>query len=77
LTCVGNLWPASVYTWVWCLRCISGEDRNSRNGRNSDNSDRSGRDGIDWEVEQIKGMDNEETMSVTVELGMGVTMEDI
>jgi hypothetical protein len=33
--------------------------------------------GIDWEVEQIKGTDGEETMLATVELGMGVTAEDI
>jgi hypothetical protein len=24
LICVGNLQPALVYTWVWCLRCITG-----------------------------------------------------
>jgi hypothetical protein len=51
-----------------------GDDRNSGNG---DNSDGSGRNGIDWEVEQIEGMDGEEKMLVTVELGMGVTAEDI
>jgi hypothetical protein len=27
LMCVGNLWPASVYTWVWCLRHISVSSR--------------------------------------------------
>jgi hypothetical protein len=52
----------------------SGDDRS---GRNRDNSDGSSRNGIDWEVEQIKGMDSEETMLAMVELGMGVTMEDI
>jgi hypothetical protein len=47
------------------------------NGRNRDNRDRSGRNGIDWEVGQIKGTDSKETMLAMVELGMGVTAEDI
>jgi hypothetical protein len=47
------------------------------NGRNGDNSDRSSRNSVDWEVEQIRGTDSEETMSAAVELGMGVTVEDI
>jgi hypothetical protein len=55
-------------------RDSSGDDRNGRYG---DNSDGSGRNGVDWEVEQIRGTDGEEMMSVVVELGMGVTAEDI
>jgi hypothetical protein len=55
----------------------SGDDGNVRNGRNADNGDRSGRNGTDWEVEQINGMHSEETMLVMVELGTGVTAEDI
>jgi hypothetical protein len=50
---------------------------NNRKGRNRDNSDRSRRNGVDWKVEQIRGMDGEEMMSVAMELGMGVTAEDI
>jgi hypothetical protein len=53
------------------------DDGNSRNSRNGDNGDRSGRNGIDWEVEWIEGTDSEKMMSATVELGMGVTVEDI
>jgi hypothetical protein len=51
-----------------------GDDRNNRNG---DNGDRSGRNGTDWEIEWIKGMDSEETVPATVELGTGVTAEGI
>jgi hypothetical protein len=47
------------------------------NDRNSDDGDRSGRNSADWEIEWIKGMDGEETVSATVELGMGVTAEGI
>jgi hypothetical protein len=50
---------------------------NNGNGGHRDNSGRSSRNGIDWEVEQIKGTDSEETMSAAVELGTGVTAEDI
>jgi hypothetical protein len=50
----------------------SSDNGNGRNGENRDNSDRSGRNGADWEVEWIKGMDSEETMSAMVELGKGV-----
>jgi hypothetical protein len=51
-----------------------GDDGNTRN---SDNGDGSSRNGTDWGVEQIKGMDSEEIMLVMVELGMGVTAENI
>jgi hypothetical protein len=58
-----------------------GSSRNSDNGdgssRNSDNGDGSSRNSVDWEVEWIMGMDSEQTMSVAVELGKGVTAEDI
>jgi hypothetical protein len=54
-----------------------GGSSDNRNGRNGDNSDRSSRNGIDWEVEWIKGMDSEEMMLAMVELGTGVTAEDI
>jgi hypothetical protein len=53
------------------------DDGNGGNSRNRDNGDGSSRNSIDWEVEWIKGMDSEETMLVMVELGMGVTVEDI
>jgi hypothetical protein len=33
--------------------------------------------GADWEVEQIKGMDSEETLLMMVELGTEVTAESI
>jgi hypothetical protein len=49
----------------------------NRNGGNRHNSDGSGRNSIDREVEWIRGMDCDETMSAAVELGMGVTVEDI
>jgi hypothetical protein len=50
---------------------------NNRNSRNGDNGDGSSRNSIDWEVEWIRAMDGEEMMSAAVELGMGVTVEDI
>jgi hypothetical protein len=50
------------------------DDGNDGNGRNSEGSSRNG---ADWEVEQIKGMDSEETMLTTVKLGMEVTVEGI
>jgi hypothetical protein len=34
-------------------------------------------DGVGWEVEQIRGMDGEEMMSVVVELRTEVSVEDI
>jgi hypothetical protein len=43
------------------------DDENRKNSRNS----------VDWEAEQIEGMDGQETMSAMVELGTGVTVEDI
>jgi hypothetical protein len=52
----------------------SGDNRNSGNG---DKSDGSSRNSVDWEVEQIRGTDGEETILAAVELGMGVTAEDI
>jgi hypothetical protein len=42
------------------------------NSGNRDNSDGSSRTSMDWEVEQIRGMDSEEMMLAMVELGMGV-----
>jgi hypothetical protein len=45
-----------------------GDDGNGRNSRNGDNSDGSGRNGVDWEVEWIKGTDDEGTMLAMVEL---------
>jgi hypothetical protein len=61
-----------------------GNGRNGRNGdnsdgsgRNGDNSDGSGRNGVDWEVEWIEETNSEETMLAAVELGVGVTVEDI
>jgi hypothetical protein len=33
--------------------------------------------GADWEVEQVKGMDGEETLLTMVELGTEVTVESI
>jgi hypothetical protein len=58
---------------------INGGGGSSDNGNdgNSDNGDGSGRNGADWEIEWIQGMDSEETVSATVELGMGVTAEGI
>jgi hypothetical protein len=52
----------------------SSDDRNDKNGGNSEGGSRSS---ADWEVEQIKGMDGEETMLMMVELGMEVTAEGI
>jgi hypothetical protein len=54
----------------------SGGSDNGNDG-NGNNSEGSSRNGTDWEVEQIKGMDGEGTMMMTVELGMEVTPEGI
>jgi hypothetical protein len=49
------------------------------NGGNGHNGYGSGRNGnsVDGEGEQIRGMDSEEIILAAVELGMGVTAEDI
>jgi hypothetical protein len=52
---------------------ISGSGSGDRDGGGGGDD----RNSIDWEVEQIRGMDGEEIMLVVVELGMGVTAEDI
>jgi hypothetical protein len=68
-TCSDDGW--NELKWTTCSGWSAG---NSRQGNNGDGN---GRNSVDWEVEQIKGTDGEEMMLVMVELGMGVTAEDI
>jgi hypothetical protein len=56
-----------------------GNDRNSRSSRSSrnrDNTDRNSGDSMDYEVEQMRRMDGEETMLAALELGTEVTDEE-